>query len=234
MTIVVPPRHKHIWVMNKDERLFCGVCKKTYEAKTGKNYKPRSSAYVTPERMQEIIKAEYLVNERHGLMLELMFRRGLRLSDVIGIYKKYHIFHGLRPCDIDAVKLPHANHTMRLVRKKEKFKIMTLPDDLYNALKAHIKKYEVKSDERVFPYHRTTVYGWCAKYGKCVDERYIFGPHCIRRTYAKDYASRGGNLANLQQHMSHTQLSQTLEYIGGTEDAANKEQIEFDKMEAGE
>jgi len=198
-----------------------------------KKYKPRTSAFVTPERMQEIIKAETADNPRHGLCLEMMFLRGLRLSDIIGIYKKYHIFHGLRPCDIDAVKLPYATHTMKIIRKKEKFKVMTLPDVLYTRLMQQIQEYKIKKDERIFPYHRTTVYGWCIKYGLCADERYKFGPHCIRRSYARDYINRGGSFSNLQQHMSHTKLAQTFEYVGGTEDSANKEQIGMDKMEAG-
>jgi len=184
--------------------------------------------------MKEIIAAETAENPRHGLCLETMYVRGLRLSDIIGIYGKYDIFHGLRPCDIDAVKLPGAKHTIRVIRKKGKFKVMVLPDRIQSRLLAQIKEYGIKPTERIFPYDRTAVYRWCRKYGDCVDERYKFGPHCIRRSYAQDYITRGGSFPNLQRHMSHSKLAQTFDYVGGSDDAANKEQMEFDNTEAGE
>lgn len=193
-----------------------------------KRYEPRSSAYVPVSTLIEIEKQE---PPRQALLMELMRRRGFRLSDIIGIAKKYNVFHGLRPIDIDAVPLKGSKHSVRLLRKKGIFAVKTLPDDLYARLQAQIKEYGTKPAERIFPYHRTTVWHWYNKYGlKCVDERYNLSPHCVRRSFGKDYIAKGGSLVSLQKHFSHRRLGQTLEYLGEAEDAANKELLE---MEAG-
>lgn len=196
-----------------------------------KRYQPRSSAYVP---IQTLIAIEKQEPPRHALLMRIMRIRGCRLSDLIGIVHKYDLFHGLRPCDIDVVKKPYAKHTMTLIRKKEKFKVMTLPDSIYAELQKQIEEYGIKPTERIFPYERSTVWRWYNKYGlKCIDERYNLSPHCVRRSYAHDYVQKGGSVASLQKHLSHTRPGQTYDYLGEDEDAANKEQMEFDNMEAG-
>ena len=198
--------------------------------KKKKGYKPRSSAYITPATIEHIIKSE---PPRHALCIKTLFSLGLRASEVIGKYGEYDSRPGIRPVDIDAELHPEwgCDHTIRVWRKRGKFKILPLRTDLYNDVKAHIKEYKIGKEERIFPYHRTTVYGWLSKYGRCVDTRYRIGIHVLRRSFGKNYLRRGGSPVDLQKIYSHEKLQQTFDYIGEDESTAMSN---FAKMEAGE
>ena len=221
-------RHRHEWTI-KGEKTICALCKKEYVYTPKKNYKPRSSAYITPEKANEIIAQEM---EAYGLrwatLIKILVKRGLRCSEAIGGGWK----PGIRVCDIDQDKIPEAKHTFRIWRKRGKFKVMSLRDDIYDDIMKLVNEFKIKPTERIFFWHRTSVYGHLRKYGYCVDERYPIGVHTMRRTYGKDYLRKGGKLSSLQQHYSHAKPGQTLDYVGETEDVANQEQLDIDKMEA--
>ena len=197
--------------------------------KKKKGYKPRSSAYITPDKVQEIIGSE---PPRHALCIKILFSLGLRASEVIGKYGEYEKRPGIRPIDIDAEL--HAdwgcNHTIRVWRKRGKFKVLPLKDQLYDELKAQIKEYNIKPEERIFSYHRTAVYGWLSKYGRCVDTRYRIGIHTLRRSFGKNYRARGGKMEDLQKIYSHENMQQTMQYIGEDESTAMSN---FAKIEMG-
>ena len=80
--------------MNEQIRNAVGVL-----PKKKKGYKPRSSAYITPEKVQEIIASE---PPRHALRIKTLFSLGLRASEVIGKWGEYGARPGIRPVDIDA------------------------------------------------------------------------------------------------------------------------------------
>ena len=198
--------------------------------KKKKGYRPRSSAYITPDKIKEIIQSE---PPRHALCIKVLFSLGLRASEVIGKYGEYEARPGIRPIDIDAELHPEwgCKHTVRVWRKRGKFKILPLKDELFDALQAQIKEYKIKPEERIFSYGRTAVYGWLTKYGRCVDTRYKIGIHTLRRSFGKHYRARGGKMEDLQKIYSHENMQQTMQYIGEDESTAMSN---FAKMEAGE
>lgn len=219
-------RHKHIWVMNKEDKLVCGVCGKAYEAKQKKSYKPRTTAYITDEKVQEIIASERKAqNTRQAACIETIYNLATRASEVIGKHGFYKERPGIRPIDIDAELHPEwgCEHTIRIWRKRGKFEIMPLTWKLFDLLTEQIKLWKVKPEERIFPYHRTTVYGWLRKYGFCVDSRYPIGIHTLRRSLGKEYRRRGGEIEKLQKLYSHENMAQTMKYIGEVKDEAMKE-----------
>ena len=120
------------------------------------------------------------------------------------------------------------SHTVRIWRKRGKFEILPVKDQLYEEIQAYVKEWKIGKEERLFPYTRGGVYQWLSKYGRCVDTRYMIGIHVLRRSFGKHYRARGGKIEDLQQIYSHERPQQTLDYIGEDKSTAMSN---FAKME---
>ncbi len=236
MATVSRCKHKYGFKPGTEETV-CMFCKEPYVQKPSqKKGRPRAGAYVTAEKLDEIIQSES--EKRDGkmwaLLIKMMSQRGLRITEVIGKYEKGEwIKPGIRPVDIDSdkakAKLWGCKHTIRFWRKRGKFKILPLTDSLYSELQALIKANKVGPEERIFPRHRITAYQHLSRYGKCVDTRYRIGNHAMRRSYGKEFRKMGGKMEDLQKIYSHEKMAQTFEYIGEDDDTAMSNLAKLDK-----
>ncbi len=195
--------------------------------KRNKSYKPRTGAYIPYEKVQEILASE--PSEEYRLLFETMFRRGFRVSEVVG---NDHI-PGIRPIDIDPVKAKEVGydceHTVRVWRKRSKFEILPLPDDLYTKLMKWVKRYHIAKEERIFPKDRTTVYDRLSKYGYTIDGKRKIGCHVLRRSFGVWARASGMQIEDLQKIYSHENLAQTMQYIGVDKTRAFNNLAGFDK-----
>ena len=180
-----------------------------------KAYKPRQGAYVEYDKIQEIIKKE---DPFWSLLIEVVFTFGLRIHEAIG-KPPYKDKPGLRPCDIDSVKSAaiglEAAHNLRIYRKRGKFTVLPMEQEIYTKIQAHIKKEKIGMNDRIFPRYRTTCYQHLSRHGFCVNDKYPIGCHALRRSMGVDYLNNGGDVQDLQQIYDHEKLGQTFEYVGG-------------------
>ncbi len=162
--------------------------------------------YITFEKFSQIVRDE--PEQRYKLLFSTIWYLGLRVSEALS----------LRPCDIDPVKPSElgysCNHVIRVWRKRGKFEILPLDDDLHLWLLSYVEVFKIEPEDRIFQRNRTTVYQRLTKYGYTVGGKKKIHPHALRRGFGIWYRANGGALEDLQLVYSHTALAMTLHYIG--------------------
>jgi site-specific recombinase XerD len=127
---------------------------------------------------------------------------------------------GIRPIDIDAVSPKDAGldcqHTLRVHRKMGKFEILPFNDkQLFQDTQAYIEGRKIAPEGRLFPFYRQDVLLAMQAHGTTVGGQTKIHPHALRRGGGIYMRSAGKmELEHLQAVYSHSNLSQTLAYIG--------------------
>jgi integrase/recombinase XerD len=139
---------------------------------------------------------------RDRLMLELMARGGMRISEVLQ----------LTPNDIEDRKL-----TLRSPKRGKEREIVFIPQKVADRLKEYINAKGVKSDQRIFPISYTAGRRVVNEAGRVVGIH--LRPHDLRR-YAATYASRSGVPIEIVSKviLRHANLSTTQRYLGTVSD----------------
>jgi len=132
-------------------------------------------------------------NPRNRIMLELMSRAGMRISEVLK----------LTPTDTDGRKL-----TLRNPKSGKDRELVYIPQRLSNRLEEYIRMNGLGNDERIFPITYTTARDMVRKAGKIVN--IVLKPHDLRR-FAATYASRSGTPIEIVSKiiLRHANLSTT-------------------------
>jgi len=141
-------------------------------------------------------------NPRNRIMLELMSRDGMRISEVLK----------LTPNDTDGRKL-----TLRYPKSGKDKELVYIPQRLSNRLEEYIQMNGLGSSERIFPITYTTARNMVKKAGKIVNV--FLRPHDLRR-FAATYASRSGTPIEIVSKviLRHANLSTTQRYLGKVSD----------------
>lgn len=142
------------------------------------------------------------VHTRNRLMLELMARGGMRVSEVLG----------LRPNDINDGKL--LLHEPKSGREQE---IVFIPRKLSARLENYIRNQNFKADQRIFPITYAGARKVVVKTGDMLGVK--LRPHDLRR-HAATYASRAGVPIEIISKviLRHADLSTTQQYLGKVSD----------------
>jgi integrase len=142
------------------------------------------------------------IKPRNRLMLELMARGGMRISEVLQ----------LTPNDIEDRKL-----TLRNPKSGKEREIVFIPQKLADRLKEYINAKEIGSDRRIFPISYTAARRVVNKAGKVVGIH--LRPHDLRR-HAATFASRSGVPIEIVSKviLRHPNLSTTQRYLGTVSD----------------
>ena len=142
------------------------------------------------------------LNVRNRLILELMARGGMRISEVLG----------LRPIDIDGQKL--LVHRPKSGREQE---IVFIPKKLSIRLLGYIRDAAIIPDQRIFPITYAGARKMVVKVGNMVGIK--LRPHDLRR-HAATYASRSGVPIEIVSKviLRHADLSTTQRYLGKVSD----------------
>jgi len=127
---------------------------------------------IEKETIDEIIFRS--INPRNRIMLELMSRAGMRISEVLK----------LTPSDIDGRKL-----TLRHPKSGRNKEIVYVPQRLSNRLEDYIQLIGIRDDDRIFPITYATARDMARNAGEIVN--ILLRPHDLRR-FAATYASRSG------------------------------------------
>jgi integrase/recombinase XerD len=139
---------------------------------------------------------------RNRIMLELMARGGMRISEVLG----------LKPADIDDQKL--LLHSPKSGREQE---VVFIPKKLSKRLLDYVRAKDIQPEQRIFPITYAGARKVVAKIGEMVGIK--LRPHDLRR-HAATYASRSGVPIEIISKiiLRHADLSTTQRYLGKVSD----------------
>jgi len=142
------------------------------------------------------------VHNRNRLMLELMARGGMRISEVLG----------LRPIDINDRKL--LLHEPKSGREQE---LVFIPQKLCSRLENYVRDQNIMADQRIFPLSYAGARKIIVKTGVMLGVK--LRPHNLRR-HAATYASRAGVPIEIISKviLRHANLSTTQQYLGKVSD----------------
>ncbi len=142
------------------------------------------------------------IKPRNRLILELMARGGMRISEVLQ----------LTPADIEDRKL-----TLRSPKSGKEREIVFIPQKVADRLREYIAAKKIEADQRVFPISYTSGRRVVNKAGKVVGIH--LRPHDLRR-HAATYASRSGVPIEIVSKviLRHANLSTTQRYLGTVSD----------------
>jgi integrase len=139
---------------------------------------------------------------RNRLILELMARGGMRISEVLK----------LTPSDINDRRL-----TLRDPKSGREHEFIFIPQRLANRLKDYIRQKDIQPHQRIFPICYEAARTMVAKAGNVVGIH--LRPHDLRR-HAATYASRSGVPIEIVSKviLRHANLSTTERYLGKVSD----------------
>ena len=142
------------------------------------------------------------VKPRNRLILELMARGGMRISEVLQ----------LTPSDIEDRKL-----TLRSPKSGKDHEAVFIPQKVADRLREYIAARSVGPDQRIFPISCTAGRRVVNKAGKVVGIH--LRPHDLRR-HSATYASRSGVPIEIVSKviLRHANLSTTQRYLGTVSD----------------
>jgi integrase/recombinase XerD len=142
------------------------------------------------------------IKPRNRLMLELMARGGMRISEVLQ----------LTPSDVEDRKL-----TLRNPKSDKEREIVFIPQKVADPLREYISTKKIGEDQRIFPISYTAGRRVVNKAGKVVGIH--LRPHDLRR-HAATYASRSGVPIEIVSKviLRHANLSTTQQYLGTVSD----------------
>jgi len=147
---------------------------------------------------------------RNRIMLELMARAGMRISEVLN----------LTPMDIDGCKL-----ILQKPKSGRAGEIVYIPSKLQRRLGDYVRDNNIKPDEYVFPISYSTSWSMVKKSGRLVGVN--LKPHDLRR-HAATYASRAGTPIEIVSKviLRHADLTTTQRYLGNVGDTEAMRWIE--------
>ena len=142
------------------------------------------------------------VDPRNRLILELMARGGMRISEVLG----------LKPIDINDNKL--LLHEPKSGRELE---VVFIPHKLCTRLVNYARESKIESNQRIFPITYAGARKIVVKVGEMLGIK--LRPHDLRR-HAATYASRAGVPIEIISKviLRHSDLSTTQRYLGKVSD----------------
>ena len=149
-------------------------------------------------------------NPRNRLLLELMARGGLRISEVLK----------LTPRDVDERKI-----ILRHPKSGKDEEIVFLPGKVSLRLKDYIREKEIGLDKRIFPIEYSAARVAVKRAGQLVN--IDLRPHDLRR-HAATFASRSGMPIEIVSKviLRHSNLSTTQRYLGKVSDTEAMRWIE--------
>ena len=142
------------------------------------------------------------LNSRNRIMLELMARAGMRISEVLN----------LTPNDVDGRKL-----VLRNPKSGRSGEMVYIPQKLSNRLQEYIQDKDINSDAKIFPISYPAARIMVRNAGNVVGVH--LRPHDLRR-FSATYASRCGTPIEIVSKviLRHANLSTTQRYLGKVSD----------------
>jgi len=157
--------------------------------------------------------------ERDALLILLLFQTGLRISEALSLTpSKIESFEG-RP-------------VLRIVGKGGKPRVVALPENLADKMKAYAYEKGIKINERFFPINRQRAWQILKEvsYKAGITKRVY--PHLLRHSDAIERLRQTGNPKALQHHLGHSSPLMVMRYLSTLtqEDSLRiQQQVDFEE-----
>ena len=169
--------------------------------------------YLTEDQVNRIISKTS--NLRDKLILQIMYRCGRRVSEVLMMTK-------------DDILWEEKKIIFNILKRKRPLKEMKpVDDETMELLKEYVKSPSIKNlkknmvDDRLFPVSRQYVFKLIRKLGKQAGIEYVgkkrLHPHHLRHSFAvhqvRTKVKTAEDLRKLQMYMSHANIATTSHYL---------------------
>lgn len=158
-----------------------------------KNNVKRIKHHFTKDEMKELL--EIMPPDEKGMLLQFLWRTGVRVSEAVGITKK-------------DLNFQENEITIRwLKNRKYEYRIIAMHSTLRNPL--YMFTGPMNLDQRIFPFTRQRVYQVCKEHG-------FNNPHKIRHSFAINFlrqSDRPMAIVELKEILGHAQIQTTMEYL---------------------
>jgi len=153
--------------------------------------------YLKPAQVQAIEDYARAYSERDFLIIRVLYRTGVRVSELVNI----------RPKDIEA-----HNQVINIVKAKgTKQRRVYLDTETLRVLADYISDTKTPNDGPVFGLQRVQIFNIVKKYGR------IMGldvhPHTLRHSYAINWVRQNQDIRRLQLVLGHSNLNTTQTYL---------------------
>jgi integrase/recombinase XerD len=153
--------------------------------------------YLEPERVNAMLNAATACSSRDYLMLRVLWRSGIRVSELVNI----------RPKDIE-----WDNGVVNILKAKGgKQRRILLDSETISMLSRYVSETELGDENRLFPLTTRHVWHVVRKYGRMVG--IDVHPHTLRHSFAIHLVRSGLDLRRVQKLLGHSNLNTTQVYL---------------------
>jgi site-specific recombinase XerD len=153
--------------------------------------------YLEPEKINTLLACAKSYSFRDYLMLRILWRTGMRVSELLSI----------RPRDLE----PH-NQVVNIIKAKgNKQRRVMLDPETFVMLSKYVLETNNLEDQYIFPLSSVWVWKLVKKYGNMVDVD--IHPHTLRHSFAIHLVRSGLDLRRVQQLLGHSDLNTTQVYL---------------------
>jgi len=153
--------------------------------------------YLTKDEVDQLLESALACNQRDYLILRVLWRTGVRVSELLNI----------RPQDVE-----FNNHVINITKAKGgKQRRVLLDSQTVNMLSDYIVAQKLREDQPIFGVQRVQVFRIVRKYGNML--AIDIHPHTLRHSYAIHLVRSGMDLRRVQLLLGHSNLNTTQIYL---------------------
>lgn len=151
------------------------------------------------------------VGKTERLLLQLFYSTGMRLSELVNLKEGSVNF---------------ANHSLKVLGKGNKERILPLSPELINDLKQYLSQKKIEFpeasngflllNEKGKPFYPRAIYSIVKKYLNAVTTIEKRSPHVLRHTFATHLTNNGADLNAVKELLGHSSLAATQVYTHNT------------------
>jgi len=155
--------------------------------------------YLEKEKVNTLLEHAKACNYRDYLMLRVLWRTGMRVSELLSI----------RPQDLE----PH-NQVINVTKAKgnKQRRVMLDPPTL-DMLSKYVLDMNIPVERPIFPLSSVWVWKLVKKYARMAGLPDMIHPHTFRHSFAIYSVRNGLDLRRLQQLLGHSDLNTTQVYL---------------------
>jgi integrase/recombinase XerD len=153
--------------------------------------------YLEPQRVNAMLNAANACSSRDYLMLRVLWRSGIRVSELVNI----------RPKDIE-----WDNGVVNILKAKGgKQRRILLDSETISMLSRYDSETELGDENRLFPLTTRQVWHVVKKYGRMVG--IDAHPHTLRHSFAINMIRNGVDIRRVQLLLGHADIQTTTVYL---------------------
>ena len=153
--------------------------------------------YLDRDQVNAMLDAAAIANHRDFLLIQVLWRTGVRVSELINI----------RPRDVE-----WSNQVINITKaKRGKQRRVLLNESTLKMLSDYVLAQKIQEDRPIFGLTRRHIGRIVKKYGNAIGAR--VHPHTLRHSFAIHLVRSGMDLRRLQLLLGHSSLNMTQIYL---------------------